>query len=131
MTWMFEIIRAFFVAFGAMQTISNITYLLKNNGLESAKKQHRELPDNTTNKQIKAKTLCMFSFGILFLSTGLFSYLSHSYYKFGFVFILGAYTLYALVEALYYRFWRTFGAFIISAVLLLILGLAMNANAVP
>ena len=131
MTWVFEIIRAFFVAFGAMQTISNFIYLLKSNGLELARKQHRELPDNTTNKQIKTKILCMFSFGILFLSTGLFSYLSYSYYEFGFIFILGAYTLYTLVEAIYYRFWRTFGAFIISAMLLLILGLAINANAAP
>ena len=121
MTWVYEIFRAFFVAFGAMQTISNFIYLLKSNGLESAKKQHKELPDHTTNKQIKAKTICMFLFGILFLSTGLFSYLSHSYYEFGFIFTLGAYTLYTLVEAIYYRFWRTFGAFILSAILLLIL----------
>jgi len=120
MTWTFEIIRAFFVAFGAMQTISNFNYLLKKNGLESAKKQHKELPDNTTNKQIKVKTICMFSFGILFLITGLFSYFTRSNYELSFIIVLGAYTIYALIEAIYYRFWRTFGAFIISAVLLLV-----------
>jgi len=120
MSWACEIIRAFFVAFGAMQTISNFTYLLTKKGLELAKKQHRELPDNTTNKQIKVKTLCMFSFGILFFATGLFSYLTRSYYELSFNIVLGAYTLYALIEAVYYRFWRTFGAFIISAILFLV-----------
>jgi len=89
-------------------------------GLELAKKQHRELPDNTTNTQIKVKTICMFSFGILFFATGLFSYLTRSYYELSFNIVLGAYTLYALIEAVYYRFWRTFGAFIISAILFLV-----------
>lgn len=120
MSWIFEIIRAFFVAFGAMQTISNFTYLSKKSGLELAKKQHKELPDNTTNKQIKVKTICMFSFGILFLSTGLFSYFTRSYYELSFIVVLGAYTIYALIEAVYYRFWRTFGALIISVILLLV-----------
>jgi len=119
MTWTFEIVRAFFVAFGAMQTISNTTYLLQKNGIESAKKQHRELPDSTTNKQIKAKTICMFLFGILFLTTGLLSYFTRSEYKSGFIIVLAAYTIYALIEAIYYRFWRTCGAFIISAIILL------------
>jgi uncharacterized membrane-anchored protein len=120
MSWANEIIRAVFVAFGAMQTVSNATYLLKKNGFEFAKKQHKELPDNTTNKQIKVKTICMFSFGILFLATGLFSYFTRSYSGLGFIIVLSAYTLYALIEVIYYKFWRTFGAFIISAILLLV-----------
>lgn len=120
MSWKFEIIRAFFVAFGAMQTISNVTYLLKKSGLELAKKQHKELPDNITNKQLKVKTICMFSFGVLFLAASLFPYLTRSYYELSFIIVLGAYTLYALIEAVYYRFWRTFGAFIISAILLVV-----------
>lgn len=120
MSWISEIMRAFFVAFGSMQTIANLTYLLKKNGLELAKKQHKELPDNITNKQIKTKTICMFLFGILFLATGLFSYFIHAYNKYSFIAVLGIYMLYALVEFIYYRFWRTFGAFMLSAVLLLI-----------
>lgn len=129
MTWVFEIVRAFFVAFGAMQTISNLVYLFKSNGYELAKKQYRELPANITRKQLKVKIICMFSFGILFLSMGLFSYINSSYYEFCFIIALGAYALYALVEAIYYRIWRTFGAFIISAILLLILVFAINKNA--
>jgi hypothetical protein len=120
MSWTSQIIRAFFVAFGAMETISNSTYLLKQNGFELAKKQHKELPVNISNKQIKVKTLCMFLFGILFLITGLYSYITHSYYELSFIIVLSAYTLYALMEAVYYRFWRTFGAFIMSIILLFI-----------
>lgn len=117
MTWIPEIIRAFFVAFGAMQTISNFAYLLKKNGLELAKKQHRELPDSITYKQIKTKTICMFLFGILFLTIGLFSYFTRSYYVYSFIIVLGIYMLYALTESVYYRFWKTFGAFMLSTVL--------------
>lgn len=120
MSWTSEIIRAFFVAFGAMQTISNCIYLLKRDGFELARKQHKELPDNISNKQIKLKTICMFLFGILFFITGLFSYLTHSYYELSFIIILSVYTLYALIEAIYYRFWRTFGALIASTILLLV-----------
>ena len=43
MSWTHEILRAFFVAFGALQTISNMTYLLKKNGLELARKQHNNI----------------------------------------------------------------------------------------
>ena len=117
MQWVFELVRAFFVAFGAMQTISNSTYLLKNNGLELAKKQHKELPDNTTSRQLRVKTICMLSFGVVFLSTGLFSYFARSKYELCFIIVLGAYALYALIEATYYKFWRTFGAFLVSAIL--------------
>lgn len=120
MSWKNEIIRGMFVAFGAMQTIQNLTYLLKENGLESARKQHRELPDNITEKQIRAKVICMCLFGILFLATGLFSYFTRSYYELSFILVLVAYVLYALIEAVYYRFWKTFGALILSVILLLV-----------
>ncbi len=120
MSWTHEIIRAFFVAFGALQSISNINYLLKKNGLELARKQHKELPNITTDKQIQVKMIGMFFFGILFLLTGLISYITRSYYELSFIILLGAYLLYTLMEAVYYRFWRTFGACIIAALLFLI-----------
>ncbi len=117
MPWTHEILRAFFVTFGALQTISNITYLMKKNGLELARKQHKELPSNTTDKQIRVKTIGMFLFGILFLVTGLFSYFTRSYYELSFIIALGVYMIYALIEASYYRFWRTIGACVISVLL--------------
>ena len=120
MTWKAEIIRSLFVTFGALQTLLNVNYIIKKNGFELARKQHRELPDNVTDKQIKIKTICMLSFGVLFLSSGLFSFLTRSYYEVAFIVVLGSYAVYALIEAIYYRFWRTFGAFIISAILFLV-----------
>ncbi len=120
MSWRFEFIRGFFVAFGALETIANFIYLSRKNGLDLAKKQHRELPDHTTKKQLRVKTICMFSFGILFLVTGLYSYFTLSYYELSFTIVMGAYTLYSLIEAVYYRYWRTFGAVIISVILLLV-----------
>ena len=121
MSWTFEIIRVFFVTFGVLQTIANFIYLSRKNGLELAKNQHRELPDNTTKKQLRVKTICMFLFGIIFFATGLFSYVTHSDYKLSFIIVMGAYTLYALIEAVYYRFWRTFGAVILSTILFLVI----------
>lgn len=120
MPWKSEILRALFVALGGMQTISNPTYLLKKNGIELARKQHKELPDSTTDNQMKTKVICMFSFGILFLITGLFSYFTRTYYELSFIIVLSIFTIYTLTEAVFYRFWRTFGAFIISAILLLV-----------
>jgi len=120
MTWKIEIIRAFFVAFGAMQSIANLTYLLKEDGTALAKNQHRELPDNVTCKQLRIKVICMLSFGVLFLIIGLISYFTRSYYKFSFIIAIGVFTLYVLFEAFYYKYWRTTGAFFISTILLLI-----------
>lgn len=116
----FEIIRAFFVVFGFLQTIANTIYLTKKNGIELAKKQHRELPDTITDKQMKAKTICMFAFGILFFVISLFSYFTQTDDGLIFIIVSGIYMLYSLIEAVYYRFWKTTGAFIISLILLLI-----------
>lgn len=121
MTWKIEIYRAFFVAFGAMQTISNLIYLFKKNGIILAKNQHKELPDTTTPRQLKVKIICMLLFGVLFLTTGLISNFTRSFYSLSFVIVLGMYTVYALVEAIYYRFWRTIGAFVLSSVLFVVI----------
>ncbi|MGL6200690.1 MAG: hypothetical protein ACRC3H_17310 [Lachnospiraceae bacterium] len=120
MTWTIEIIRAFFVAFGALQSIANLTYLVKADGIALAKKQHRELPDKVTCKQLRIKVICMFSFGVLFLVIGLISYFTRSYYKFSFIITIGAFTFYELFEAVYYKYWRTTGAFLLSTILLLL-----------
>jgi len=120
MSWKVEIIRAFFVAFGAFEVIANVSYLRKENGLVLARKQHRELPDSITDLQIKTKTICMFVFGCLLLFVGMFSYITHSYNELLFVGVLGLYMIYAFIEFAYYKFYRTFGAFVLSLVLLLV-----------
>ncbi len=114
----YEIYRAFFIAFGAVQVITNSIYLIRKDGVNLAKKQHRELPDTATNKHYSAKIFYMLSFGILLFTTGLISSFHHFVYPISFTVVLGVYTLYALIEALYYRFWKTTGAFILPLVLL-------------
>lgn len=117
MSWKYEIYLAFFVAFGSMQTISNLIYLLKKNGIVIAKKQHKELPCTASPKQLKVKVICMLLFGILFFTIGLTSCFTRSFNSLSFAVVLGMYAIYALVEAVYYNFWRTVGAFVISSIL--------------
>jgi len=121
MSWKIEIVRAFFVAFGAFEVIANVSYLRKENGLVLARKQHRELPNSITDLQIKTKTICMFMFGCLLLFVGMFSYITHSYNELLFLGVLGLYMIYAFIEFVYYKFYRTFGAFVLSLVLLLVM----------
>jgi hypothetical protein len=116
----FEIYRAFFIAFGAIQTVLNLIYLLKSDGPELARKQHREIPAKATSRQMRTKALCMFLIGTLFLATGLISSFIYAFHWLGFPIALGVYAAYALVEAAYYRFWRTTGAFVITCLLLLV-----------
>ncbi len=62
----------------------------------------------------------MLSFGVLFLAIGLFSYFTRSYVKLNFIITLGAYMVYALIEAMYYKYWKVYGALAIAATLFLI-----------
>lgn len=39
-TWKQEIFRAFLLAFGTGQIIANVTYLIKKNGIDLARRQH-------------------------------------------------------------------------------------------
>lgn len=82
-------------------------------------KKHKELPDTANLKQIKVKAVCMLSFGILFFAIGVISCFTRSFYLLIYTIVLGLYAAYALIEAAYYKFWRTIGAFIISSVLFL------------
>jgi hypothetical protein len=120
MPWKFEIYLAFFIAFGATQIISNLIYLSKKNGIELARRQHKELPDMATSMQVKKKVVCMLLFGILFLAVGLVSSFTRSFHQISIVIVLGMYVAYALAEAIYYKFWKTIGALILSGVLLVI-----------
>lgn len=52
-----EIYRAFFVAFGAMEVLTNFRYLIRKNGIELARKQHQELPKDISDRQMKAVTI--------------------------------------------------------------------------
>ncbi len=116
----YELYRTLLIAFGATQIITNSNYLIRKNGIEAAKKQHRELPATSTNRQFRVKIVCMLSFGILLFTTGIILTIIRSPYPISITIALSAYTLYALIEALYYRSWKTWGAFILPVVLLVI-----------
>lgn len=119
MSWKLEVYRSFFIAFGVFQVIANLNYLCLKNGIKLARKQHQEIPKTVTDKQMKIKVTLMFSFGIVFLSNGVFSFVTHNLNQTYYAITLISFAVYASVEALYYKYWRTFGFSIISILLLI------------
>lgn len=109
MTWGQEILRALLLTFGVTEIITNLSYLIKGNGLDFARKQHGELPPNTSNKKIKLKVICMLFFGIIFFITSLTSYILHKYIPIMILIPSILFSIYGIIEALYYRYWKTFG----------------------
>ncbi len=119
MTWGQEIFRAFLLALGTIEIITNASYLIKSDGLALARKQHGELPPNLSNKKIKRKVICMFSFGIAFFIVSLFTYVLRKYLP-GIIFVTTLlFSLYGITEALYYRYWKTFGFAFVTILLLI------------
>lgn len=118
MTVLQEIVRAVFVAFGCMEIMTNGNYLLKSNGMIAARRQHGEIPQNATEKQLRTKVICMFTTGVLFLAAGILNYMWHTYMQAVFIGAAATLTLYSVVEALYYRYWKTTG-FCVASMLML------------
>ena len=107
MSWKYEIFRCFFLAFGMFEVISNLTYLIKNNGLDLAIKQHGELPKGISKNKIKLKVCCMFIYGVLFFIVGLISFINKSVNSTMYIVILILFSIYSICEAMYYRYWKT------------------------
>lgn len=120
MTWKEEIFRAFLLAFGSLQIITNLSYLVKNEGIELARRQHQELPSDTSNTKMKIKVICMFLVGVMFFAVSLISYILHDFYEEAIFTSLIIFSIYALVEALYYKYWKTTGFAIVTLIVLLI-----------
>lgn len=120
MTWKIEIYRAFFVAFGFMELCCNLKYLLSEKGLESARKQHKELPPGIPDRNVRIKTISMFFGGAAFLFVGLLSYILHQPLHLLFIICISVFAIYAWIEAMYYRYRNTIGFAIISSILLII-----------
>lgn len=119
MTFRQEIFRALLLAFGATEIITNISYLVKQNGLELARKQHGELPPALPNNKIKVKVVCMLIFGVLFFMASLSTYILHKYVSIILIIPSTLLCLYEIIEALYYRYWKTFGAVFLTIVILI------------
>jgi hypothetical protein len=120
MLWKLEIYRAFFVAFGMFEIISNLTFLTVKNGINMASKQHQEIPKEVTKKQLKTKVMFMLIFGFIFFLTGIISYILHHVNKTYFLMDLFLFATYALGEAIYYKCWKTFGFSTVAILLLLV-----------
>lgn len=120
MGWKIEIYRAFFVAFGAMELLSNLSYLLSVNGIQKSRKQHKELPQTVNDKNLKIKIVFMLLFGVAFLSAGLSSYILHQPMNVLNTSVLIIFAIYACMEALFYKYIRTTGFAVISIIFLLI-----------
>lgn len=119
MTWAQEIFRAVLLAFGTTEIITNSSYLIKSNGLDLARKQHGELPPKISYKKIKIKVFCMLVSGIMFFITSLTTYILHKYIPIIILIPSILFCLYGTIEALYYRYWKTFGfAFVTILVLI-------------
>jgi hypothetical protein len=120
MSWKLEIYRAFFVTFGVFQIISNMSYLWIKDGIELSTRQHKEIPKGVTKKKLKIKVIFMLVFGLLFFTTGIYSFISHYVNEKCFLAVLIAFAIYALGEGVYYKYWKTIGFSIVSILVLLL-----------
>lgn len=120
MLWKEEIYRAFFVTFGMFEILTNISYLLFKNGLDRAIRQHGELPKDVSKKQIRVKTICMLIFGSIFFVIGLYSFINRSVDYMIYLSVLILFSIYAIIEGSYYRYWKTIGFSIVSLIVLFI-----------
>jgi hypothetical protein len=120
MTLVEEILRAFLVTLGVSELLLNCSYLVKRNGLSLARKQHGELPPNLPDFKIRVKVIMMLFFGFLFTIISLSSYFLHAYVKTPIVISLFLFMFYGVIEAFYYRYWKTTGFAIVTVIAFLI-----------
>ncbi|SEW30728.1 hypothetical protein [[Clostridium] fimetarium] len=119
MTWGEEIFRALLLTFGMTEIITNISYLTKVNGLDLARKQHGELPPHVALAKIKLKVVFMLLFGIIFFVASLSTYILHKYIAIVIFVPAILFCFYGVIEALYYRYWKTFGFAFVTILLLI------------
>ena len=112
------IFKIIIVIFGLIEIMTNGYYLFGKNKIMKAKLQHRELPEEITILQLKVKVILMFLSGLLFFITGIVSFFKEKEHLLFLSLIF--FNLYALSEALYYRYWKIFGFFIVSIFMTLI-----------
>jgi len=119
MTWGQEIFRALLLTFGVTEIITNMSYLTRKNGLDLARKQHGELPPRLPSVKIKLKVKFMLLFGIIFFVAALSSFILHKYIAAVILVPSILFCLYAIIEAFYYKYWKTFGFAFVTILLLI------------
>lgn len=119
MTFGQEIFRSLLLVFGITEIITNLSYLITQNGLDLARKQHGELPPKISCKKIKLKVLCMLFFGIVFFVVSLSSYILHRYIHTIILIPSILFCFYGIIESLYYRYWKTFGFAFVTVLIMI------------
>lgn len=114
-----ETLRAFLLAFGTTEVITNIIHLTKKNGLDLARKQHGELPKNISSNNIKLKVICMLLSGLVFFVVSLSTYIFHKYTSNAIIMASILFSIYGVIEGLYYRYWKTFGFAFVTILLMI------------
>jgi hypothetical protein len=109
MTWGQEILRAVLLTFGFMEVFTNASYLLKKQGMQLARKQHGELPSGIADNGIRIKVICMLAFGSIFFAAALSSYIIHRYIQLPILVIAILFSVYGVIEAFCYKYWKTWG----------------------
>lgn len=120
MSWIQEVLRALLLSLGVFEVITNTTFLLRADGLILARRQHQEMPIGISDTKIKLKVILMLLYGIAFFIISLTSFIFHKYLHLAIILILSLFTIYAISEAIFYRYWRTWGFAVITLLLLLV-----------
>lgn len=100
---MIQIYRILFLIFGAVETLANIFYLAKPNGVELAYNQHKEIPATASAKRMKIKIITMLAIGLLFLASGIFAFISPVAAVLPMLVTLVAFTVLMVAETACYR----------------------------
>lgn len=97
------IVTMLFLLFGLIETVANLYYLIGKRGVELARRQHRELPADVSDRRMKIKIWTMLALGLLFLGGGIYACAAVYMVPAIMMGILMLFTVYMLAEALYYR----------------------------
>lgn len=122
MSWGEEILRALLLSLGAFEVITNSIFLLKNEGLTLARKQHQELPKDISDNKIRLKVVLMLLFGMAFFIVSFLSYILCKDMHLATTLIVLLFSIYGLIEATFYKYWKTWG-FAATTIILLVLAL--------
>ena len=117
----FEIYRIIILLLGIGEGLTNLIYLISKRGVTLARNQHKEIPPTVTDKQMKLKIIMLFIFGIIFLICALYSFITKTFPKTIISTVFVCFAVYAVIEASYYRYWKTIGFAVLAISLAIIL----------
>lgn len=114
-----NILNFIFFLIGVFEIVSNLNYLIKKNGISSARKQHKEIPPDVSDRQMRIKVICMLGTGVLAFIIAL-NKIVFTLPNFISIIILIVVAIYGWVEAFYYRYSQTYVFATFTTILFLI-----------